>query len=83
MSREQKRIENELITFEKNIFGNIAKRDSLDSIAVANKDVKVVKKRGRRNNRSSETKVTKTRRSRNTSSDSKSAARVSVRRQRH
>lgn len=83
MSREQKRIENELITFEKNIFGDNAKRDNLDSIAVANKDVKVVKKRGRRNNRSSETKVTKTRRSRNTSSDSKSAARVSVRRQRH
>ncbi|MDY4537793.1 MAG: gliding motility protein GldN, partial [Prevotella sp.] len=40
MAKEQKRIEAELAAFEKNIWGNQARKDSLDSIANAAKDVK-------------------------------------------
>ena len=37
MSKEQKRIENELQAFEKNIWGDPARKDSLDSIAKLDK----------------------------------------------
>lgn len=81
MTREQKRIENELTAFEKNIFGNIEKKDSLDSIAKADpKAAKAAAKAAKRSRRSSAkaTKAPKTK-----SSSGSSSPRVSVRRQRH
>ena len=85
MSKEQKKIEAELAAFEKNIWGDQAKKDSLDSIANADKKGgKAVKKnrRGSSNTKSSSSSV-KNRRQRSTSSSGSSAARVSVRRERH
>lgn len=89
MASEQKRIEAELQKFESNIWGDQARKDSLDSIAKAEaanpKAAKKAAKANRRtaqasaNNTSTATKKTNTR----TSSTSSSAARVSVRRQRH
>lgn len=78
--KEQKRIESELAAFEKNIWGDQARKDSLDSIAKA--EVKVKGKRVKKNRRSSTT-VKKSRSSSKSSSGSSSAARVTVRRQRH
>lgn len=78
--KEQKRIEDELAAFEKNIWGDQARKDSLDSIAKA--DVKVKDKKVKKNRRSSTT-VKKSRSSSKSSSGSSSAARVTVRRQRH
>ena len=81
LSAEQKRIEKELETFRNNIFGDKAKRDSLDSIASL--DPKALKKIKAKNGGSTKTvKAGKTRRSRSTSSGS-SGAKISVRRQRH
>lgn len=82
MSAEQKRIEKELADFEKNIFGDQAKKDSLDSVAVA--DQKLTKKQRRANRRSGGSSVSSSkRRSGGSSSGSGSSARVSVRRERH
>ena len=85
LSKEQKRIEAELAAFEKNIWGNPARRDSLDSIAkLGNKEKKALKKKNRRASRSSETRVSKRKRpAGNDSPASSSPARVTVRRQRH
>lgn len=80
MAKEQKRIEDELAAFEKNIWGDQARKDSLDSIAKA--DVKVKDKKVKKNRRSSST-VKKSSSSGKSSSGSSSAARVTVRRQRH
>ena len=80
MIKEQKRIESELAAFEKNIWGDQARKDSLDSIAKA--EVKVKGKKVKKNRRSSTT-VKKSRSSSKSSSGSSSAARVTVRRQRH
>ncbi len=80
MAKEQKRIEDELAAFEKNIWGDQARKDSLDSIAKA--DVKVKGKKAKKNRRSSTT-VKKSRSSSKSSSGSSPAARVTVRRQRH
>lgn len=80
MAKEQKRIEDELAAFEKNIWGDQARKDSLDSIAKA--DVKVKDKKAKKNRRSSST-VKKSRSSSKSSSGSSPAARVTVRRQRH
>ena len=52
LTKEQQRIENELRAFEKNIFGDPAKKDSLDSIANANADKKVKVKKARKSRRS-------------------------------
>ena len=84
MANAQKRIEAEIKLFEKNMWGDQARKDSLDSIAKLNpKDVK--SKRVKRNRRAAGNKSTvKSRRSRRTSSSSSnSPARVTVRRQRH
>lgn len=84
MANAQKRIEAEIKLFEKNMWGDQARKDSLDSIAKLNpKDVK--SKRVKRNRRAAGHKSTvKSRRSRRTSSSSSnSPARVTVRRQRH
>lgn len=83
MTKEQKRIEAELAAFEKNVWGNQAKKDSLDSIAkLDKKNVKGVKKNRRSSSGKSSGSTVKNRRQRS-SSPSTSAARVSVRRERH
>ena len=83
MSKEQKKIEAELAAFEKNIWGDQAKKDSLDSIAkLDKKNVKGVKKNRRSSSGKSSGSTVKNRRQRS-SSPSTSAARVSVRRERH
>ena len=83
MAKEQKRIEQELATFEKNIFGNQARKDSLDSIARLDpKAAKAAAKAARKANRRSGSSVSK-RSSSKSKSSSSSAARVTVRRQRH
>lgn len=84
MAKAQKRIEAEIKLFEKNMWGDQARKDSLDSIAKLNpKDLK--SKRVKRNRRAAGNKTTvKSSRSRRTSSSSSnSPARVTVRRQRH
>jgi len=81
LTREQKRIEDEIAAFEKNIFGDQAKKDSLDSIA-ANSD-KATKKEKKASRRQSTKTVKKSRRSSSSSSSSSGSARVTVRRQRH
>lgn len=81
MSAEQKRIEKELADFEKNIFGDQAKKDSLDSIAAA--DQKLTKKQRRANRRSGGSSVSSSKRRSSGGGGSSSSARVSVRRERH
>ena len=82
MAKEQKRIEAELAAFEKNIWGDQVKKDSLDSIANAGKNVKATKKKKSRRASDSSSTV-KTRRAKSSASSSGSEARVSVRRERH
>lgn len=82
LTKEQKRIESELVAFEKNIWGDQARKDSLDSIAKA--DVKVKGKKVRKNRRTGATTATVKKSSGTTRrSSGSSAARVTVRRQRH
>jgi gliding motility associated protien GldN len=81
MTQEQKRIEDELAAFEKNIFGDRAKKDSLDSIANADpKAVKAAAKTAKKGRRSATT--VKKAKSSATSSSGSSSARVTVRRER-
>ena len=88
LTAEQKRIEAELEAFRKNIFGDPAKKDSLDSIANVNPmNVKAAKKakaqKAKQNSaRRSKVSGTKTKSSSGSSSGS-GAARVTVRRERH
>ena len=88
MAKEQKRIEAELAAFEKNVWGDQAKKDSLDSIANAANAVKgkaKVKNRragGSSSVRASKSASVKTRRPKSSSS-SNGSARVTVRRERH
>lgn len=82
MTAEQKRIEAELVAFHKTIFGDQAKKDSLDSIAALDvKNSKKVKSKSS-SSRSKKSKASKPKSSSSTSS-SNSSARVTVRRQRH
>lgn len=86
MTKEQKRIENELVAFEKNLWGNQQLKDSLDSVAKAQQNVKGTKKvrRNRRAGGSNQTSVSKKpKRTTSSSSGGSSAVRASVRRQRH
>ncbi|MCR5578945.1 MAG: gliding motility protein GldN [Prevotella sp.] len=87
MTAEQKRIEEELEAFRKNIFGDPEKKDSLDSIANANpQNVKAAQKakaKKARQNSTRRTKVSGTKTKGSSSSPSNGAARVSVRRERH
>ncbi len=81
MAKEQKRIEDELAKFETHIFGDPARKDSLDSIAKNDPKAikaaqKAAKKRNRRSRRSSASQSTAV-------SSGSSAPRVTVRRQRH
>ena len=83
MTAEQKKIEAELAAFEKNIFNAPEKKDTLDSIAQAEKDGKKVRKARTRRTGGSTTTVSRTRRGGGTSSSGSSGARISVRRERH
>ena len=84
LSAEQKRIEKELEAFRKNIFGDPAKKDSLDSLANINpQNVKAKQKAAKKSSSSRRTKATKSKSSSSTTSASNSSARVTVRRQRH
>ena len=81
---EQRRIEAELEQFRNNIFGDKAKRDSLDSIASVDPKAAKAEKKKRGRSKSSDTEKASSRRSKSSgSSAGSSAARVSVRRQRH
>jgi len=83
LTAEQKRIEAELEAFRKNIFGDPAKRDSLDSIANANpQNIKAAKKARAKKNRRSKVSGRRGPEGGGTSAGN-SAARVSVRRERH
>ena len=85
LTKEQKRIEGELEAFEKNIWGDQVRKDSLDSIAKANINVKGKKARTNRNRRAGGSSSAMKKSSGKSSSrgGGSSAARVSVRRQRH
>ena len=84
MAAEQKKIERELADFEKHIYGDPARKDSLDSIS-ASQDAAKASKRLTRGRRSSGTSTRSVRRSRPTSerSSGMTPARVTVRRERH
>jgi len=84
MTREQKRIENELIAFEKNLWGDQARKDSIDSISKLDpKEQKKLAKKNRRASSSGEKKAKKSSSSKRSSSSSGSSANFSVRRERH
>ena len=85
MTKEQKRIEAELKEFEKHIWGDPAKRDSLDSIAAAEAAMskKALKKTRRAGGTTQTTTAKKTRRSSTPSAAASGNARVTVRRERH
>ena len=81
LSREQSRIEKEIERFEQNVWGDKARKDSVDSIAkLDKKQLKAVKNKSK-NRRTTQTTVKRIRRS--SSPSTSSAARVTVRRQRH
>ena len=80
LSAEQKRIEAELAAFHKTIFGDPAKRDSIDNVMAVNaKSAKSAK------TKSSSSRSSKAPKAKSSSSKSSggSSARVTVRRQRH
>ena len=81
LAKEQRRIEGELAAFEKNIWGDQARKDSLDSIAKA--EVKDKKGRKAKRNRRASSSVSRSRSKGKSSPSGSSAARVTVRRQRH
>lgn len=85
LSREQRRIEREITDFEQNLWGDKARKDSLDSVAALQQKTPKAKatKRNRRATSSAAPTVRRNRRTGGTSSSSSSAARVTVRRQRH
>lgn len=81
LNKEQRRIESEIASFEKNIWGDQARKDSLDSISrLDRKQLKAVRAKGQR-------AATSLRRSRRSTSGNiapaAGPARVTVRRQRH
>ncbi|MGI6243298.1 MAG: gliding motility protein GldN [Prevotella sp.] len=82
LSKEQLRIEHEISKFENAMWGDQARKDSLDSIAgLDKKQRKAFRKNRRAGGSSKRVKVKNRRRSSNTTSGS--SARVTVRRQRH
>ena len=85
LSKEQRRIENEIAQFEKSMWGNPARKDSLDSIAKLDTKALKADRKVRRTRRSNDNGTTvRNRRAQSSSSSSSSGtARVTVRRQRH
>ena len=81
LAKGQRRIEQELTAFEQSLWGDKARKDSLDSIAKQEKTTKEVKKNRRA--RTTTASVKSGRRSGSSTSSSSSAARITVRRQRH
>lgn len=82
LAREQARIEAELAAFEKGVYGDPARRDSLDSIANA-KTMKPKAAKRRTANRRGTASASASRREKQPKGSTQSAARVSVRRERH
>jgi hypothetical protein len=80
LTKEQKKIEGEIAAFEKHIWGDQTRKDSLDSIAKLDK--KTLKKSATKANRRDSSSVKAAKSSRRSSSGS-SSARVTVRRERH
>lgn len=87
MAKEQKRIEDELIAFEKHIWIDQARKDSLDSIAKVEaenpKSKKAARRANRRNGGAATSVKKKSRNNGGVASGNGSSPRVSVRRQRH
>ena len=84
LTAEQKKIESEIEAFEKNIFGDQAKKDSLDSIRIAQQpEGKKAKKSSRKSKSSSGSSASRKSKSSGSKSSGSSSARVSVRRERH
>jgi gliding motility associated protien GldN len=81
LTQEQKRIEHEIAAFEQNIWGDQARKDSLDSIARLDPKALKAVKRNRRVG-GARTAKARTRRDSGTTAGG-SSARVTVRRQRH
>ncbi|MCR5159090.1 MAG: gliding motility protein GldN [Prevotella sp.] len=80
-SAEQLRIEAELEAFRQNLFGDKARKDSLDSIA--NADPKLAKAAAKRQSRNKEARASSKRERGGGSAGGSQSARVSVRRERH
>ncbi len=80
LSAEQKRIEAELAAFHKTIFGDPAKRDSIDNVMAVNTKSSKAAKTKSSSSRSSKAPKAK---SSSSKSSGSSSARVTVRRQRH
>ena len=78
LSTEQRRIEAELNAFRMRIFGDPARKDSLDSIAAADPKAAKAARQSKKRERSSRSE-----RASSSSSGSSQPARVSVRRERH
>jgi len=84
LSKAQQRIDKEIAAFESNIWGDQAKKDSLDSIAKLDpKVLKSSKKTPRLRRSSARTDRVKSKRGQTPQTVSSGAARVTVRRQRH
>lgn len=84
VAKEQRKIEKQLKDVEQSVWGKPEPKDSLDSIArLDKKAAKSIAKRNRRASGAKTTSVKTSRPSRTTSVSSGSAARVTVRRQRH
>ncbi len=84
LSAEQKKIEAEIEAFEKNIYGNQERKDSLDSLNVQVATDKKSKKAARKSSSTSVRSAKKSKASKPAkSSSSSSTARVSARRERH
>ena len=83
MAKEQKKIEDELAAFQKNLYGDQAKKDSLDSIAKLDPKVMKSKKAKTSATKTKSTKVKKTKAPKSSSSGGSGSARVTVRRERH
>lgn len=85
MIKEQKRIEAELIAFEQHVWTDQTRKDTLDSIAQQQADVKAKKVKKTTTPAAKKERTVKKKEPKTTSSApaSSSAARVSVRRQRH
>lgn len=83
VKKEQDRIEKEIAAFEKTVFGDPAKKDSLDSIAKAQTTDKKAKKEARAKKRESSSSSEKKQKTAKPKTSSSSGASVTVRRQRH
>jgi len=82
MAKEQRRIEGELVRFEKSLWGDHSKRDSLDSASKAQGKAKAKKARLNRRAKAAKEGVSRRTKAPAAQADSQKA-RVTVRRQRH